>query len=307
VGFSASAFRSLAPRAPLEINGQDYPVRDESLGVTTGISYQVPGEFDAHSVSLSYTAGTHHQTYAIGAANDPYSDNLSRPGDSFLGSVRVGWRYGNAYRPLYGVSNERGFTLNLSTDFAGPATSGGSGTLFAVEGRATGYLLAPWLSHHVFALALSGGSAGGSFARHDYYYKGGFVDSDAFGSITNGVRQSGFVLRGYAPNAFFGRQYNLANLEYRFPIVWLDRGVSTLPFLFHGMTGTLFADYGGAYDKLALGDPLGMYHLGVGGEISMTFVLGYFLETGLRIGWAKGLSDGAISGSQTYLVLAASF
>jgi hypothetical protein len=308
VALSMSAFRSLAPRAPLAIDGRNYPVRDETLGISTGISYSMPGEFDAHSVSLSYTAATHHPTYAIGAANDPYTDTLSRPADSFLGSVRVGWRYGNAYRPLYGISSERGVTLTFSTDFAGPATGGsGDGTLYAVEARATGYLLAPWFSHHVFALALSGGSAGGSFARNDYYYKGGFVDADAFGAITSGIRQNGFVLRGYAPSAFFGRQYNLANLEYRFPIAWFDRGVSTLPFLFHGMSGTLFADYGGAYDKLAVHDPLGMYHLGVGGEISMTFVLGYFIETGLRVGWAKGLSDGAVSGSQTYAVLAASF
>ena len=58
-----------------------------------------------------------------------------------------------------------------------------------------------------------------------------------------------FVLRGYPPGAFVGRQYNLANLEYRFPIGWIERGASTLPFFVHGISGALFGDYGGAFDK----------------------------------------------------------
>lgn len=306
IALSLTGFRSVSPRAPLTALDGSLPVRDETLGITTAISYPMPGEFDAQSVSFSYTASSHKPTYAIGALNDPYTDTLSRPTETFLGSLRVGWTYTNAYRPLYGVSNERGFSLQLITDFAGPAT-GSNGTLFAVEGRATGYLLAPWLPHHVFALALSGGSAGGSFAQSDYYYKGGFVDTNAFDTITNGIRQGGFVLRGYPAFAFFGREYNLANLEYRFPIAWFDRGISTLPLFLHGVNGTLFADYGGAYNQLDLSHPLRMYHLGVGGEILVSFTLGYFLETGFRVGWAKGLSDGAVAGSQTYLVFAASF
>jgi hypothetical protein len=304
VSLSMSVFRDVVPRASFKVNDQRYSVRDEMWGATVGLGYSLPGEFDGQNVALSYTASSHSPRYAIGALNDPYSDVLARPSDYFLGSVRVAWSYANAYRPLYGVSNERGFTLALSSDIAGPAT-GSDTTLATVDGRATGYLLAPWASHHAFALALSAGSAGGSAAGRGYYTKGGFVDTPAFDAILSGLRQSAFPLRGFPAGAFGGRTYNLANLEYRFPIAWIDRGVSTLPAFAHAVSGAVFADCGGAYERIDPSDLLGQYHLGVGGELRLGFTLGYILDTSLRIGWARGFGDQGLA--QTYVVVAGAF
>jgi hypothetical protein len=306
VSLDIQAFRALAVRGPISIDGQTYPVRDEILGATTGISYPILGEFDSQTVSLSYTVSANRPSYAIGRALEPYADSRARPGEVFLGSVRVGWSYSNAFRPLYGISAERGVFLSLSSDFAGTPTASDA-TLVAVDARAIGYLRAPWLQHHVFALALSGGAAAGSFPGRGYYYSGGFAETNTFDDVTTGLRQSAFVLRGFPAGAFVGRQFNLANLEYRFPILWLDRGVSTLPAFFHGTWGTFFADYGGAYDEIDPKDLLAPYHLGIGGELNFEFTLGYFLETGFRLGIAKGFGDAAISGTQTYAVVAASF
>jgi outer membrane protein assembly factor BamA len=113
------------------------------------------------------------------------------------------------------------------------------------------------------------------------------------------------VLRGFPYGAFAGRQYNLANLEYRFPIVWIERGVSTLPAFIHGVSGVVFADAGGAYNHIDTNDLLAHYHLGVGGELRTTFAFGYFIETEFRFGVAKGFGD--LGMLQTYLVAAASF
>jgi hypothetical protein len=189
------------------------------------------------------------------------------------------------------------------------------GTLATFDARFAGYLKAPWFRHHVFALGLAGGSAGGDLARRGFYATGGYADTpDLFTAVTDALFQGSYVLRGYPPGAFVGKQYNLLNLEYRFPfslggrdIGWVDRGVSTLPVFLHGFWGVLFADYGGSYDVIDPHDPLAPFHLGVGAEVNASFTLGYFLDTGLRVGWAKGLSQGAVAGSQTYVVVAASF
>jgi hypothetical protein len=88
---------------------------------------------------------------------------------------------------------------------------------------------------------------------------------------------------------------------------WPERGVSTLPAFFHGAWGTLFADYGGAYDRIDSHDVLSPFHLGIGGELNFEFTLGYFLDSGLRLGLAKGFGDHAIGGIDSYAVVAASF
>jgi outer membrane protein assembly factor BamA len=300
------AFRSVAPRAPITIDGAVFPVKDEILGATTGLSLPIPGEFDGQTVGVSYTASAHRPTYAIGRALDPAEPGRARPDDVFLGSVRLSWSYSNAFRPLYGISAERGVFLALSSDFAGAAT-GSDASLLTIDARAIGYLPAPWFRHHVFALALTGGAATGSFPGRGYYYSGGYYQQNTFDAVTTGLRQSAFVLRGYPPGTFFGRQFNLVNLEYRFPLIWPDRGLATLPAFLHGAWGTLFADYGGAYDHIEPGDYLAPFHLGVGAELNVEFTLGYFVDSGLRFGIAKGFGEFAYPGVHTYVVVAASF
>ncbi|HVU01021.1 MAG TPA: hypothetical protein VHE30_04685 [Polyangiaceae bacterium] len=308
-----SGVRSIFPRAPILVGGAPVAVRDEAISLNTGVSYSMPGEFDGQTVSLTYSAAEHQARYSTSLVLDPYTVSRARPDTSFQGSIRAGWRYSSVFRPLFGVSPERGFTLAVAASYQSPATLS-SATLATFEGRFTGYLRAPWLEHHVFAVSLAGGSASGDYAR-GFYSTGGFIDTqDLYDSITNALYQSSVVIRGYRPGAFFGRQYNLGTLEYRFPFAWnrhdvgwIDRGVSTLPFFLHGFWGTLFADYGGAYDVIDPRDALRPFHLGVGAELYVSFTLGYFLNSTLRLGYAKGLSDGAIPGSQTYVVLAASF
>jgi hypothetical protein len=300
------AFRSVAPRQSITLENTAYPVKDEILGVTTGLSYPMLGEFDSQTVAVSYTASANRPSYAIGRALDPVATSLARPEEVFLGSVRVSWSYSNSFRPLYGISPERGVFLALSSDFAG-APTGSEASLITVDARAIGYLPAPWFRHHVFALALTGGAASGSFPGRGYYYSGGYIQQNTFDAITTGLRQSAFVIRGYEPAAFVGSQFNLANLEYRFPLVWPDRGVVTLPAFLHGAWGTLFADYGGAYYRIDPNDWLAPFHLGVGAEVNLEFTLGYFIESALRLGVAKGFGEHAYPGVHTYAVVAASF
>ena len=298
---SIELYRALQSSGSLTVGKQSIGTRDDSLGATAGIDYVLPGEGDFQEFAFSYTASAHRPRYAIGALNDPFSDVLSRPSDSFFGTVRLAFRYSNAFQPLYGVSTERGFTLSLSTDFGATAT-GSDSSLIGVSGRATGYLPMPWLRHHALAVGLSGGIAGGAYPS---FRQGGLADQSPFDAVRTGLRQTAFVLRGYPYGAFAGREYNLANVEYRFPIVWIEHGVSTLPAFWHGLSGAFFADYGGAYDHIDTSDLLAQYHLGLGGELHLTLAFGYFIETEFRLGLARGF--GSLGTTQTYLVAAATF
>jgi hypothetical protein len=68
----------------------------------------------------------------------------------------------------------------------------------------------------------------------------------------------------------------------------------------------VFADFGGAFDQLDLDDPLDDYHLGVGAELWLDFVLGYTGGQALRLGIARGF-DSEAPGLMTYFVASANF
>lgn len=305
--FVLSGFRSVAPRRGYLYGDRQPLITETFTGVSTGIAYTEPGEADVQTVSLYYTLGEFDSKLPVGTAADPYSRVTRDPHRGFLGMVSLGWGYSNADAALYSIGAERGFTAVANVDLASRET-GSDDTLAAVFGRVTGYLPMPWADHHTLAVAASGAAAVGSYPRRGLYYTGGFVtDAPLVDAYTDGIRQGGFVLRGYEPAALIGSQYNLLNTEYRFPIVYADRGVATLPVFLRTISGTVFADYGGAYDTLDLEAPFDQFHLGVGGELWVDLVFGYHARGTLRLGYARGFGSAAISGGQTYAVVASAF
>ena len=79
------------------------------------------------------------------------------------------------------------------------------------------------------ALHAGGGFAGGNRGGNGPFYVGGFVDLPVVNVVQNSLIQGGIQLRGYPVVAEAGNYYALFNAEYRFPIVNVDRGPSTLP------------------------------------------------------------------------------
>ena len=92
----------------------------------------------------------------------------------------------------------------------------------------------PWAPHHTLALHAGGGLAIGNYPNRGYFYTGGFVNLPLISAYTKGVFQGGFVLRGYPALQFYGEEYQLYNAEYRFPILTVDHGPSTLPIYWGG-------------------------------------------------------------------------
>lgn len=304
--FRASLFRSAAPRLDYRTGDEPRRVVEHQTGATTGVAFPVPGEFDVQNVSLSYTLAHWDHERPLGPRLDPYSPLPYEPQRGFIGLVRLGYDLSNASATPGAISLERGFRLAIAADLADPAW-GSESTLTAFSGAVAAYVPLPFLRHHVLALGLSGASATGSYTRSGYYSTGGFADTPPLDTLTSGIRQTGFVLRGYEPGQFAGTNFALFNAEYRFPIAYVDRGLSTLPGFLRTLSGTLFFDWGGTYDVLDLERPYDAFHVGVGGELWIDFLLEYVTGGELRLGLAKGLDSEARKNLQVYFVAASSF
>jgi hypothetical protein len=193
-GFEASVFRSAALREDYRFGEAARPVKEHQLGVTTGIGYGVPGAFDGQGVALSYTLAYWNHERPIDEAVNPNTPIPVEPPSGMIGIVRLAYVYSNLSASALAISPERGLRLDVAGDFADRAW-GSEDTLTAFSGSLRGYLLMPWLRHHVLALALSGGASIGSYARYGAYSTGGFADTPAFDVYTSGVRLSAVVLR----------------------------------------------------------------------------------------------------------------
>ena len=303
--FRTGVFHSASPRNDYRY-GNDVVFTTEKLtGVSTGISWSAPGEFDGQGVALSYTIANFSRDLPVGTRADPYSLVPYTPDRGYLGVLRLGYSYSNVQSSVYGLGGEKGFSIGVNLDEAAEAL-GSQSTLTAIGGVATAYQLLPWGRHHVLALALSGGTSTGSYVRRGLYSTGGFVDESLYDSYNSVIRQSAFVLRGYAPGQFIGTSYNLLNAEYRFPLSYADRGLSTLPIFLRTLSGVLFFDYGGAYNKVDPEDLFDQFHGSIGAELWVEAITSYFLRTNLRLGIAHPL-DHNNPKFQTYAVLVSGF
>jgi len=294
-------YRRIAPGGGFQI-GQSYKPRyiEEVAGVETAISYSMPRAFDGQSFGISYSAQRIGANLPFPADKlDPY-ETPAIPTRGFLTSVNLGWSYSNAERYLWSVGPEKGFSVganfNLSdpaiaSDFSGYSASANIGTYFRM----------PWLRHHALGLHAAGGTSGGNLGGHGLFYVGGFLDLPVVDTVRNTLIQGGVQLRGYPVVALVGRSYALFNAEYRFPIVNIDRGVSTLPFFLNRISGALFVDYGSAFDNASTAK----FKTGVGNELWFDVTLGYIVGMTFRVGHAMGLASGGID--KVYFVAAVPF
>jgi hypothetical protein len=159
-----------------------------------------------------------------------------------------------------------------------------------------------WFRNHVLWLSYSGGVAGGDPGHVPTFFLGGYPQQNLLQSIYDFSRPGSASLRGYAYASQFGDQYHVLNAEYRFPIVWVERGYETFPLYLQRLQGRVFADYGGAFNGAFSFDKL---KLGVGGELILGLTYAYDYGAALQLGFAHGFAkDG---GNQVYLLLNSPF
>jgi hypothetical protein len=150
-------------------------------------------------------------------------------------------------------------------------------------------------------LHASTGISGGGYLGEQLFYVGGMVDYPLIDTVLYSATNGSFALRGYPVLAEAGSDYALFNAEYRFPIVNVDRGISTLPVFMNRVSGALFVDYGSAFSDAASAE----FKTGTGAELWLEFALGYSIPFFFRAGFARGWASEGID--KLYFVASSPF
>ena len=322
VNLGVRAFYTVTPRDGYRINNEVLSFNEHAAGITTGVSLPIWDEFGRQTLGVSYSVARYTAELPNVQNLDPYAATTRRPREGSVNVLHFGYSYSNVEGYLRSPGPARGVNLTLDLDYGGQPTASNF-TTFAVEATATGYIPMPWpwkfMQHHVLALRAAGGASSGTYPGGNAYFVGGYdlAKHSLPDTITTGVFNGAFVLRGYAPRSFGGKEYILGNAEYRFPIIAPDRGFSTLPVYLRRIDGNLFMDVGGAFNDLdarhirlfkehdfLTGD---LFHASIGAELWMGFLLGYGLSTQLRLGWARGLTRDSLYNGQWYFVASSAF
>jgi hypothetical protein len=288
---SFSAYRNVVPTRDFRFGQNEGQLSaQESVGVDTSVGFTKNRMFDSQSFNVGYSAARIANDVAYLPSDlNPY-ETPGRGTQGFTGFLHASYRYSNAERYLHSVSSERGISFGFDAAVTHPGL-GSEFRGFTARSDLNGYVPMPWLQHHVLALHGGAGMGGGGYPGRSLFYVGGFTDISIIDTLRTFAVQGGVVLRGYEPVAITGNYFAQMNAEYRFPILNLDRGVSTLPIFLNRISGNAFFDYGSAFD-----DPrLSLFKTGVGAEAWFDLIFGYNLGLTMRLGFARGLASGGFN------------
>jgi hypothetical protein len=291
---SASRTAVLAGDLIIDDRYRSYTQLQESVSGAATLPILVKTDSSAN-LSFQYVYTQYRPADAVPVA-DPTAGITVLPETGPDARLFVNLAYSNVKSWGYSISGQAGRSLQLSLGYGDPAIGG---KFHAAEATWswTEYLTPPWAKLHALAMLYSGGAGVGD--KRSFFSLGGFVDQDVIRSLFLNRPQCCFFLRGYAPSSISGDQYHLLSAEYRFPLLWVERGYETFPFYLRRVSGAVFSDVGNAFQ--------GDFHpsqlkVGVGAQVRVEMKLAYFLETQFQLGVAKGLSTGGAT--QYYFVTA---
>lgn len=299
LGFSLSLGRHVDRIGGLSIGGAPASWTQDAVFGSASISYAFPRSFDVGFVYLGYSGSYTWAAEPFGISPDPNEPLFQLPERGFFSGMRFGWSYSNVETYGYDISPSNGRSLGFEVSAAHPVF----GSRFEVVTLTWSFRnYTPIAEHHVIGFRYGGGISGGDLDRVGVFGVGGFPVLAPLAGLESPVVLGGVALRGYAPNDRVGTQFHVAQLEYRFPIVRLNRGVLTVPVFLNRIHATVFADYGDAFSTPF---DLATFRVGVGAELFLDFTLFYLLPFSLRVGYAYGFMEGG--GHQVYAHLGEGF
>jgi outer membrane protein assembly factor BamA len=150
----------------------------------------------------------------------------------------------------------------------------------------------------VLALRAQGGTTRGEPDFEGSFAVGGYPDSGLFDLVRTNLA----VLRGYPDNAYTGRRFVAANVEYRFPLFSPQRGWRSLPVFLRHLRGTVFVDAAHAWS----GDfRLGDVKTAAGASVGVDTALGYALPFTAELTVAHGFDE--LGETKVYLRMGLAF
>jgi hypothetical protein len=250
-----------------------------SVDVDAGVLLRVSRIRFSHTTLLALHAG--QDRFACGDCV-PALDARQR-----IRSVRLGWTFSNARAFGYSISAEEGgrFTTTLDIPRTGLGADG-NGVAAAVEGRR--YLRAG--PRHA-ALAVRGAAAaswGDEEVRRELTAAGNGPVSSGFDFGRDAIG----LLRGFDEADVTGTRAAVMNVDYRVPVMRLDRGVGTAPVFFRAVHAAAFLDVGHAWTGTAR---WGDRRTSIGAEVGMDTVVGFAVPLTFAAGvaWRHDGQQGA--------------
>jgi hypothetical protein len=299
--FNLGVGHSLSRRGGMIIDGVDvgYDEDDWSFGTSIGLPLlrRALGNVD---LSLSYSL-SYAQNLSKLPPPDPSQLVPQLPEVGRTAGVGLGVSFYNSQRFRYSVSNERGREVSLYVS-VGSKYLGSQHEVYAASWHWNEYFPMPWkprfLRNHVLAVSYSGGISGGDPNRRAFFAIGGYPQQDLLRSIYDFSRPGGASLRGYPYQSVVGDQFHVLNLEYRFPITWIEWGYQHSFLYLRRLHGKVFADYGGAFSD---GFSFDKMKTGVGAELILELIYAWYFPAALQLGYAYGIDKGG--SNQVYFLL----
>jgi Tol biopolymer transport system component len=287
-----AAARTTSRRSGVVIDGVNLPYDVDNYGLTASLGLPVLRTArGGGGLSFDYDVDWSR------VVEDPYqeadpNDLLPRlqRGSRFAG-VALRWSYSDARGALYSIGPQEGQFAAASLRLDHPSL-GSDARALSLGYRWETYRKLPWSPTSSVAVHVAGGIRTNATRNPGNYSLGGVPEQDVVQSVLDSARtgSSGY-LRGYERGAVTGRQYHLANIEYRQELLSFERGLATLPVFVRRLHVAGLLDVGNAFS----GDfDLRDFKAGVGGSLRLDMLFGYFVPGSLDIGYARGLTSEGI-------------
>jgi hypothetical protein len=194
------------------------------------------------------------------------------------GAIRTGWSFINAKSYGYSISRESGTALRLTFENAPEALGSDASTdALTIDARAY-HQVGP--RHAALAVRVAGASAwGDKRARRVFSAAGSDAASSSFDFGTGAVG----LLRGFQSDTVAGSRVAVANLDYRFPLRFVQRGSGTIPVFVRAIHSAVFADVANAWDDAFRRSDA---RVSAGAEVSVDSVIGFGVPLSFTAGVA---------------------
>lgn len=239
---------------------------------------------------------------------------------SFSGLV-LGFNWGEVRRLPAGISLDDGRLVALSAELESTALGayriGTAGALeplhrLVLSAEARGYLSLPWPGNHVLAArVVAGGTVGDKVPQGTFRLGGSYGDSPYLS-----LPDRFYALRGYPAASQRGDHSWLATLEYRLPLLRIERGPWALPLWLRSIALSLYGEAGAAvsdddFRSMSFTDGLQTFALStrpsIGAELVGEAVVFWGSPLSGRVGYAYGFGPGATAGGAFYAQVGGAF
>ena len=187
-----------------------------------------------------------------------------------LRSIRAGWLHDSRRAFGYSISPEEGFALEAAAETSRAA--------FGSDGDAGAAIFDIRGFHRLFGrrtVLAARVAAAASWGDEDTRRRFSAAGSGPSYPVFDFGRDSVGLIRGLAPDDVVAPRVLVANVDVRFPLARIQRGIGSWPLFFHTLHGAAFADAGNAWDTTFRAADL---RTSIGGELSLDAVVFYYVR-----------------------------